>query len=330
VYNPHAQRSAQPRTNPAATPRPRIPAPPVYNPHGNPSVQRKEAVAQPLILVAGGRSSDYAIMKVLYNLRKYNKNERIMPIEDLDDQVQLGQKENVYIVGHGRPGEVWSESDRSETVGLEKVGSTLYDVIYGVDNWQGEIRILTCRSDVDKDDDNAKVKSARDRLEKGLGDDGSITVRGTKGFSYGTPGTAETGLTSVLKPELEIFYKGEWGGESRNQMTQSFGPILENLKENDKDFAPQTPRRKKEGLLKPTSAGEIAKAWVTVRDLIESEMKELVEGVSDGGKETIEDTLEALGKNKTWQNLLREQYLEFTHYDMFADKETAFTALKED
>ncbi|MFL6262717.1 MAG: hypothetical protein ACJ76Y_23710 [Thermoanaerobaculia bacterium] len=284
----------------------------------------KAAVAQPLILVAGGRSSDYAIMKVLYNLRKYNKDERIMAIENLDGTVTLGTSENVYIVGHGSPGEIWSESDRSETVGLQSVGSTLYDVIYEVDNWQGEIRILTCRSDI-KDDNDA---SARDLLDKGLGEDENIVVRGTKGFSYGTPDTATTGLTSVLKPKLEVFYKDTWG-ESQHEMANSFGPILENLKEDDKDFAPQTQRRKKEGLHKPTSAKEAAKAWVTVRDLIESDMKTLVENASENGGKTIEKTLEALGKNKTWQKLLDEQHLEFTHYNMFAEKEDAFTPLKD-
>lgn len=241
-------------------------------------------------------------------------------------KIQAGRSENLFIVGHGYPGGVWADGhdDNTRTDDFEDMASYIFGLL--PKNWQGELVVLTCRAGVPEKGGKSVIEkiqdefiSKRDMLESFKID--SVTIKGGKGYCYGSLSAGKLGETSILKPQFEAFYSGDY----EDKMAKIIG----------KKTAPKTERRS--GLKKiyknPGSPKNAAKAWVEIRDMIEGEMKAGIKVVSDEGKLSVEDTIAALKdtknvNHKSWEKLLKEQEKEFTFYDMFMDSGEAFKTLE--
>ena len=280
-------------------------------------------------IILGRNSDDYATMKVLATLSSPGT---IQTLDELDGDI--GDDETIYIVGHGYPGGMWADG-HSGSVDFDDLAGGILSVL--PDDWEGEIVALTCRAavDADGDDDSSsavqKLQDAMKVFNDGLDSMGieSITIKGGKGFSYGSETEGAKDQTAILKPGLEMFYSGNYNA---NDMA---GKLT--LPGSGKR-APQSVRRRQIGthqgvnFLNPKDSKEAAKAWVYVRDLIEADMvAEVKEASKDGnntvGGRSVEDTLAALDDNGTWKNLLTEQEREFTFYKMFMPSDEAFESL---
>lgn len=272
-------------------------------------------VIQPLIITFNTNSNDYATMKVLYSLRKAKPGEAIVTYSNAEnannaavENAVLAKDENVYVVGHGSPGDIWTGGRDSDSVDLGRLAAALVGPLSGVEDWEGEVRLLSCRSGV-APDEGASLATL---LSEQLSEYNLIRrIKGTEGYSYGTVTAGGSGFTNVLKPHefSDNLYKG---GYVKHMETAFTAP------EDGWTNVPNASRRKSLNLV-IHSAKTAAKAWVQVRNQIESELKEEVATASNDGANSIETTLTALKKNRKWNTLLAEQEREFTHYKLFSD-----------
>lgn len=277
-------------------------------------------------ILLGRHSDDYATMKVLTTLSSPGT---IQTIDDLDGEID--EAEDVFIVGHGYPGGMWADG-HDGAVNFDTLADAIFDVL--PDNWTGKIMALTCRAAVEPDKGDSAIQKLKDKfsdLKESLEVMGieNITIIGGKGFSYGAKSEGAKGQTGILKSELDMFYSDAY---DKNKMAGKLK--LPNAGRN----APQSARRKSIGTkgginyLNPKDSKEAAKAWVDVRELIETEMIAIVKDASkdgDGtvGANTVENTVIALKTNNAWKNLLTEQENEFTFYEMFMPSDNAFESL---
>jgi hypothetical protein len=233
---------------------------------------------------------------------------------DSDDveEAELRHDENIYVVGHGYPGGLWTGDSSSKSVNLGEFAAAISKPIASRKGWTGEVRLLSCRSGVAEGDESSLATLLSEKL---LTDHGlTPTIRGTEGYSYGTVTAGSSGFTSVLKPDKypDMLYKGKYAKGVEDAFKKPAGGWSSVPNEN---------RRKN----KIKDAQSAIKAWFTVRGEIEEELKEIVSNVSNEGKLSIENTLKALDKSKKWKNLLTEQESEFTHYGLFSD--SGFTSV---
>lgn len=147
----------------------------------------------------GEPHEDYAIMKVVQQLRKFKKDKIIM-LDGAADFSTMAQGETLYIASHGvsDTGQLASLNHdvliNKLTVGARKAPAHISGIVL-LSCYGGEVR-------------EGQDQSLAQKLAAGL-TTGGKTVEGANGFSFGTPNLAETGRSNVLSSDNIAFYKAD-------------------------------------------------------------------------------------------------------------------------
>ena len=229
------------------------------------------------------------------------------------EELVLEEDEDVYIVGHGGRGFVWTEPNH------EGVVSDFGPMIKAIeamapDGWTGTVHVLTCNSAVD-----GTQKSVAEKLEKGLGRKDSAT--GTVGFAYGI-GTAAQGSAqkmSVLKPEFDALYNADAEDEHTSKHLLKIARKDAAKSQELIGFDP------KSGTFKSLSDAKLATlAWgyfVDRMKKIEADMKALVADADNKlGIRDEDDPIakaQVLSQNDAWNKLAVAQQELFAHFELW-------------
>jgi hypothetical protein len=147
--------------------------------------------------------NDYALMKVLYMLRFWDKTTRVHPFKWEDplspvDFSGLEDTDMIFIVGHGDPGGLYALGPPDETkMEPGRNMNRLVKILTGDGNLKKkrkdktlEILLLSCRAGL------GLHKVLAGKLSKELGS--NPTVGGAKGFTFGSVKTGYIGHNEVL------------------------------------------------------------------------------------------------------------------------------------
>lgn len=153
---------------------------------------------QPMIAVnqAGDPQNDYAIIKQIQQLRKYSKD-KIVALNGTTNFSTMKAGETLYIASHGQ-----SENGQLQGMSTEDLINLLGIGPKKIPAHIAGIRLLSCYGGEVKEEDGTSLAA---KLKEALG----VKVEGAVGFSFGTTNLAETGYSSVLSSDKQVFYKAD-------------------------------------------------------------------------------------------------------------------------
>jgi hypothetical protein len=265
---------------------------------------------------------DYAIMKQVQQLKLAYPRMSVCALDEKTDFSQLGADEKLFLVGHGNiaTGDFRS-TDRYEMTGWLKAGGT------GVPQHFGGIVLCSCYSGLGGDYSLAR------HIAQGLAGKAAAgtAVGGANGYSFGTPEFAQSGLSSVLRRELDGFYTftqesmvTQW---LAHKPTHTGGVLAtqwhidvrtdRTIQENVDASGALDPDAVKNQLI---HFGQAAKGH-------EDQLKQAI--VQIGGGSLAEQTTNLMTGNtaavQSWNTAIAEQYQLYRDYYLWASTATAFT-----
>lgn len=291
-------------------------------------------VAQRLIAynTSGTPHQDYALMKVIQQLRKKDAN-GIVPLSGATDFSGMGDGEKLYIASHG-------SADSGDLAGVDTntLIGWLNSGARGVPNHFGGIVILSCYGG-----EAIQNKSLAERVADGL-NVGGKTVEGAKGFGFGSPLLAATGKSSVLSQAYRVFYqandiaamKAAWRDI---HPTHGAGVLVA---KTDVAHAAQG-RTVRENLLQAGYGGGQADGWIETlikrfKSMTKNIEKQLADKLAAVPGDSVAAKIAALEESnaynkpdvfkvkKSWERIIQQQYALFNDYYLWTDEGNAYSS----
>ncbi len=221
------------------------------------------------------------------------------------DEIFLLMDEDVFIVGHGGPGLIWTEPGHKGEV--RDFGPMIKAIqAMAPQGWRGKIRVLTCNSEV-----AGSGGSVADKLGEGwAGEPDRVT--GTGGFAYGIGAAAEGNAEkmNVLKPEFDALYN------ATNEDIHTAQHLLQVARANPGEsirlinFNPDG-RNMSDSELET----DVWVAFTTRMKAIEGELKTIVAGDKEPDPVRKARNLRQIPR---WNELAGEQHALFAHFELWA------------